>query len=231
MEDVQWWVGCSTTFLSHGLLPRIGRFRQLYQDIDFVFETDADLDALAVGAVDVLFVSGLLKRPLPVREVHVSNEMIGPVCAPAMLETIKSPADILSIPLLHEAARMDGWNEWASAAAICLQGSRLVVFDTFPWLSRQQKVGLAPQYLRKFWFEATLRRENLWLRLALRRSIAQSTCLSMGTREIWRLLKSLNDGSCQKYSVRIRYRLCRLQLERSSGPLSIRLRPMRASKR
>ncbi|WP_166303967.1 LysR family transcriptional regulator [Bradyrhizobium sp. 2S1] len=38
-------VGCSTTFLSHSLLPRIGAFRQLHSDIDFVFETDADLNA------------------------------------------------------------------------------------------------------------------------------------------------------------------------------------------
>ncbi|MEH2669393.1 LysR family transcriptional regulator [Bradyrhizobium elkanii] len=135
-------VGCSTTFLSHGLLPRIGRFRQLYQDIDFAFETDADLDALAVGALDVLFVSGLLKRPLPVREVHVSNEMIGPVCAPATLETIKSPVDVLAIPLLHEAARLDGWSEWANAAAICLQGSRHVVFDTFSLAVEAAKSGL-----------------------------------------------------------------------------------------
>ncbi|MGY2803973.1 LysR family transcriptional regulator [Bradyrhizobium sp. USDA 4506] len=135
-------VGCSTTFLSHGLLPRIGEFRQLHSEIDFVFETGADLDALAVGAVDILFVSGLLRRPLPVREVHVSNEMIGPVCAPAALKAIKSPTDILSIPLLHEAVQMDAWNEWASAAAICLEGSRNVVFDSFSLAVEAAKSGL-----------------------------------------------------------------------------------------
>ncbi|MCC8955700.1 LysR family transcriptional regulator [Bradyrhizobium sp. Pear77] len=135
-------VGCSTTFLLHGLLPRIGAFRELHQNIDLVFETDADLDALAVGALDVLFVSGLLKRPLPVREVHVSNELIGPVCAPATIEAIKSREDILSIPLLHEAARLDAWSEWASAAAICLEGSRHVVFDTFSLAVEAAKSGL-----------------------------------------------------------------------------------------
>ncbi|MGY4257906.1 LysR family glycine cleavage system transcriptional activator [Bradyrhizobium sp. USDA 4516] len=135
-------VGCSTTFLSHGLLPRIGRFRKLYPDIDLVFETEADLDALAVGALDVLFVAGPLKRPLSVGEVHASNEMIGPVCAPATLEAIKSPEDILSISLLHEADRLDAWSEWASAAAICLQASRKVVFDTFSLTMEAAKSGL-----------------------------------------------------------------------------------------
>ncbi|QOZ23998.1 LysR substrate-binding domain-containing protein [Bradyrhizobium sp. CCBAU 51753] len=154
-------VGCSTTFLSHGLLPHIGRFRQLHQDIDFVFETDADLDALAVGALDVLFVSGRLKRPLPVREVHVSNEMIGPVCAPATLETIKSPADILSIPLLHEAARLDGWNEWASAAAICLQGSRHVVFDTFCLAVEAAKSGLGAAISSQILVQSNLEKGEL----------------------------------------------------------------------
>ncbi|MCP3415695.1 LysR substrate-binding domain-containing protein [Bradyrhizobium brasilense] len=144
-------VGCSTAFLSHGLLPRIPAFRQLHPDIDFVFETDADPDALTVGVLDVLFVAGLLKRPLPVREVHVSNEMIGPVCAPAALETINSPADILSIPLLHEAAWPDAWNEWAGTAEICLHGSRHVVFDTFSLAVEAAKSGLgaaiSPQIL------------------------------------------------------------------------------------
>ncbi|WP_439373443.1 LysR substrate-binding domain-containing protein [Bradyrhizobium sp. DASA03120] len=135
-------VGCSPTFLSHGLLPRLGAFRQRYQDIDFVFETEADLDALAVGALDVLFVCGLLKRPLPVREVHIANEMIGPVCAPATLKAIKSPQDILSIPLLHEAERLNAWSEWASAAGICLQRSRRVVFDTFSLAVEAAKSGL-----------------------------------------------------------------------------------------
>ncbi|MGY3591751.1 LysR family glycine cleavage system transcriptional activator [Bradyrhizobium sp. USDA 4341] len=135
-------VGSSTTFLSHGLLPRIGAFRQLCQDVDLSFETDADLDALAVGALDVLFVSGLLKRPLPVCEIHVANEMIGPVCAPATLESIKSPEDILSISQLHEADRLDAWSEWANAAAICLQGSRKVVFDTFSLAMEAAKGGL-----------------------------------------------------------------------------------------
>ncbi|MCP1909477.1 DNA-binding transcriptional LysR family regulator [Bradyrhizobium elkanii] len=134
-------IGGSTTFLSHGLLPRIGRFLQLYQDVDLLFETEVDLDALAVGALDVLFLSGRLKWPLPIREVHASNEMIGPVCAPATLEAI-NPKDIRSISLLHEADRLDAWSEWASAAAICLQGSRKVVFDSFSLAIEAAKSGL-----------------------------------------------------------------------------------------
>lgn len=135
-------VGCSTTFLSHSLLPSIGGFRQLHSDIDFVFETDADLNALTVGALDVLLVSGILKQPLPVSEVYVSNEMIGPVCAPATLEAIKSPEDLLSIPLLHESVKLDAWTEWANAAEICLRGSRDVVFDTFSLVIEAAKSGL-----------------------------------------------------------------------------------------
>ncbi|MCP1838416.1 LysR family glycine cleavage system transcriptional activator [Bradyrhizobium sp. USDA 4524] len=135
-------IGGSTTFLSHGLLPRIGRFLQLYQDVDLLFETEVDLDALAVGALDVLFLSGRLKWPLPIREVHASNEMIGPVCAPATLEAIKNPKDIRSISLLHEADRLDAWSEWASAGAICLQGSRKVLFNSFSLAMEAAKSGL-----------------------------------------------------------------------------------------
>ncbi|WFU54550.1 LysR substrate-binding domain-containing protein [Bradyrhizobium pachyrhizi] len=154
-------VGCSTTFLSHGLLPRLGAFRQHYQDIDFVFETEADLDALAAGALDVLFVSGLLKRPLPVREVHVANEMIGPVCAPATLKAIKSPQDILSIPLLHEANGLDAWSEWASAAAICLQGPRRIVFDTFTLAVEAAKSGLGAAISSQILVQSNLEKGEL----------------------------------------------------------------------
>lgn len=154
-------VGCSATFLSHGLLPRLGAFRQRYQDIDFVFETEADLDALAVGALDVLFVCGLLKQPLPAHEVHVANEMIGPVCAPATFKAIKSPQDILSIPLLHEAVRSDAWSEWAGAAAICLQSSRRVVFDTFPLAVEAAKSGLGVAISSQILVRSSLEKKEL----------------------------------------------------------------------
>ncbi|WP_342710067.1 LysR substrate-binding domain-containing protein [Bradyrhizobium sp. B124] len=135
-------VGCSATFLSHSLLPRIGGFRQANSDIEFVFKTDADLNSVAVGALDVLFVCGVLKQPMPVDEVHVSNEVIGPVCAPAALDAMKGPADILSIPLLHESLKLDAWNEWAKATAICLRGSRDIVFDSFSLAIEAAKGGL-----------------------------------------------------------------------------------------
>ncbi|SDF49751.1 LysR family transcriptional regulator, glycine cleavage system transcriptional activator [Bradyrhizobium brasilense] len=153
-------VGGSTTFLSHGLLPRIGRFRQLYPDVDLLFETEDDLDALVVGALDVLFIGGRLKS-LPIREVHASNEMIGPVCAPAMLEAIKNPKDIRSISLLHEADRLDAWSEWASAAAICLQGSRKVVFDSFSLVMEAAKSGLGAAISSQILVRSNLEKEEL----------------------------------------------------------------------
>lgn len=134
-------VGCSATFLSHSLLPRISVFRRAHPDIEFVFKTDADLNSVAVGALDILFICGVLKQPRPVDEVHVSNEMIGPVCAPTALDKIKSPEDILSIPLLHESLKLDAWNEWAKATAICLRGSRDIVFDTFSLAIEAAKSG------------------------------------------------------------------------------------------
>lgn len=135
-------VGCSAAFLSHGLLPRIGAFRQAHTDIEFSFKTDADLSSVVVGALDVLFVCGVVKQPLPVDEVHVSSEMIGPVCAPTALDGIKSANDILSIPLLHESFKLDAWDEWANATAISLRGSRDVVFDTFSLALEAAKSGL-----------------------------------------------------------------------------------------
>ncbi|MCA6112859.1 LysR substrate-binding domain-containing protein [Bradyrhizobium cenepequi] len=135
-------VGCSPTFLSHGLLPRIGTFRQAHSDVEFDFKTDADLNALTVGAVDVLFVRGVLKQPHPVGAAHVSNEIIGPVCAPTSPYLMKSPEDILSIPLLHESPKLEAWNEWAKATATCLREPRDIVFDTFSLAIEAAKSGL-----------------------------------------------------------------------------------------
>ncbi|MFB9264645.1 LysR substrate-binding domain-containing protein [Bradyrhizobium erythrophlei] len=144
-------VGCSPTFLSHSLLSRISAFRQAHSDIELVFKTDADLKSVAVGVVDILFVCGVLKQPHPVDEVYVSNEIIGPVCAPAALYLMTSPEDIASIPLLHESPKLEAWNEWAKATAICLRGSRDIVFDTFSLAIEAAKSGLgaaiAPEVL------------------------------------------------------------------------------------
>jgi hypothetical protein len=60
-------------------------------------------------------------------------------------------------------------------------------------------LGWEPPYPRKFWSEATLRRESWWLHSASCRSIAQSTCLSTGKPAIARLSNSLSAGRCQNY--------------------------------
>ncbi|WP_456639299.1 LysR substrate-binding domain-containing protein [Bradyrhizobium sp. USDA 10063] len=135
-------VGCSSTFLSHGLLPRIGTFRQAHSDVEFDFRTDADPNSVTVGAVDVLFVCGVLKQPHPVDAVHVSNETIGPVCAPTAPYLMKSPEDMSSIPLLHESPKLEAWNEWARATGMSLRLSRDIVFDTFSLAIEAAKSGL-----------------------------------------------------------------------------------------
>lgn len=135
-------VGCSRTFLSHSLLPRIGRFRQAHPDIEFGFRADADLNSVAVGAVDVLFVRGVLKPPHSVAPAYVCSEAIGPVCAPTATSLMKSTEDIASIPLLHESLKRELWHEWARATANCVRQSRDIVFDKVSLAIEAAKSGL-----------------------------------------------------------------------------------------
>jgi LysR family glycine cleavage system transcriptional activator len=101
------------------LVPRLGRFRASYPDIDMRIAISDDLVDFSGGGVDVALRYGLGEYP----GLHVTpmmTEDLFPVCSPAMLENgppLNTPADLRHYTLFHDNV-LEGWAEWFAAAGI-----------------------------------------------------------------------------------------------------------------
>jgi LysR family glycine cleavage system transcriptional activator len=81
------------------------------------------------------------------------DEAILPACAPALLATvqIKTPTDLLKLPLLHLQTRPSAWQQWMKAHEVESTNLTGMFFDQFAMMSNAatQGVGVAllPQFL------------------------------------------------------------------------------------
>jgi len=102
------------------LVPRLGGFRRLHPEIDVRlsvndrltdFTRDSDVD------MAIRYGSGHWRG---VRAEHVMDEEIFPVASPELIEQgpgLRSPADLLNYPLLHDTLPED-WAMWFEAAGV-----------------------------------------------------------------------------------------------------------------
>lgn len=110
---------CYPTFALRWLVPRWGRFYDAHPEIDVQLTTSLqpvdfsrdDYDA-AIRVGDRLDAQpGLAALKL------VDVELI-PVCSPAVAKTVRTPADLASATLLHNAPRPFDWERWLAFAGI-----------------------------------------------------------------------------------------------------------------
>jgi LysR family glycine cleavage system transcriptional activator len=104
---------------SNWLVPRLGRFRASYPDIDVRMAISDDLVDFSDGGVDVALRYGLGDYP-GLHVVPMMTEELFPVCSPAMLETgppLVEPADLRHYTLFHDNV-LEGWPEWFAAAGV-----------------------------------------------------------------------------------------------------------------
>lgn len=104
------------TFAVQWLVPRLAEFSRQYPDIDVrIKASDSGVDFMR-SDVDVAIYYGKGDYP----DLHTSrlfNEYLVPVCAPSLLETLKQPADLKKLTLLHDASTED-WQRWLKVAGI-----------------------------------------------------------------------------------------------------------------
>ena len=107
-------VSAPPAFAASWLVPLLGGFRARHPDIELSIITSRSLTNFATDAVDVAIRHGLGRYPGLVSDRIATIAMI-PVCGPALLGTLprkpRQPADLLSLPLLHDAERQD-WALW-----------------------------------------------------------------------------------------------------------------------
>jgi DNA-binding transcriptional LysR family regulator len=58
-------------------------------------------------------------------------EQVGPVCTPAIAETLRTPADLRDKQLLQSQTRPDAWSNWFSRQSIDVDASDAQTFEHF----------------------------------------------------------------------------------------------------
>ena len=107
-------VSTSVTFASYWLLSRLAKFRAAHPDIELRLVASAPVSDLAAARIDLAIRYGAGKWP-GVKAVHLLDNEVFPVCAPAYLEgrpPLRKPADLVNQTLLHLVEYDRNWVTW-----------------------------------------------------------------------------------------------------------------------
>ena len=112
-------VSTLASFAAAWLVPRLGRFRNSYPDIDVRVTASDDIVDFARDDVDLAIRYGSGHWP-GVEVVALMTEDVFPVCSPALLEgphPLRHPDDLRHHTLLHDDMR-ETWRIWLLAAGV-----------------------------------------------------------------------------------------------------------------
>ena len=115
-------VTAGPAFTSKWLAPRLFQFAEHNPDIDLRFSASLKLIDFNVDEVDLAIRYGQTHDPGLYYE-DIIDEWVTPMVAPSLAERIKSPEDLLNIPLLHQddttflRPKVD-WEAWFLAAGL-----------------------------------------------------------------------------------------------------------------
>jgi DNA-binding transcriptional LysR family regulator len=108
-------VTTGSVFASRWLIWRIGKFTTLHPDIELrLVITGKNID-LAYSDIDAGIRFGRGQWPALNAEL-LGGQRYQPVCGPALAAKLKSPIDLLSVPVIHDTTTMLSWADWFTAA-------------------------------------------------------------------------------------------------------------------
>lgn len=111
-------VACTPSFLSQWLIPRISSFYQRYPDIEVQFQPQGEIAQLRSEHTDVLILSYEQAPDDDIDASLISDDYVGPLCAPQYAARFHSEQDLASLPLLHADTRLQAWAEWAKISGV-----------------------------------------------------------------------------------------------------------------
>jgi LysR family transcriptional regulator, glycine cleavage system transcriptional activator len=107
-------VSVAPVFASKWLVPRLGAFQALHPEIQILVDATVALVDFKQSDVDVAIRIG--KGPYPgVRTEKLIDQEIFPVCSPALVERLKTPADLQAVPIVRDANSNLSWGLWLEA--------------------------------------------------------------------------------------------------------------------
>jgi len=152
-------VGVVATFATGWLLPRLADFAAAHPDIELRLQTHNNRIDLAGEGLElaIRFGEGDWQGQLA---TAVLDAPFAPVCAPSLAARLRTPADLLRVPLLR-SYRSDEWTRWAQAAGQPALDARGPMFDSSLALASAAAAGAGVALLPLRMFEQDLASERL----------------------------------------------------------------------
>lgn len=104
-------VSVAPVFASKWLVWHLQRFREQHSDIRIRIDADVSLVDPGSSDVDVCIRVGRGGWP-NVKAEKLLDQLVFPVCSPALGENLRHPGDLAAVPIIREPTPMFAWNAW-----------------------------------------------------------------------------------------------------------------------
>ena len=105
------------TFAMRWLVPQLSTFQKRHPEIEVRMTTNVEAIDFNRVEADAAIRYGVGGWPGLTAKLLLREEIV-PVCSPSLLEgrpRLKTPADLVHFPLLHDVNRPDTWRQWLTA--------------------------------------------------------------------------------------------------------------------
>ncbi|MFB9951476.1 LysR substrate-binding domain-containing protein [Rhizobium puerariae] len=116
-DDTLLTISVAPVFAARFLVHRLDRFSALHPEIRLRIDATTALVDFAIDNVDLGIRVGAGRWP-GVDAQLLLPQLVFPVCAPALAERLREPADILKVPAIVDGRAMFSWDVWFQAAGI-----------------------------------------------------------------------------------------------------------------
>ena len=110
-------VTVGSVFASRWLIWRVRKFATLPQGLEVRLDVTADMIDLARPDVDCGIRYGDGHWP-GIDASLIGGQDYQPVCSPLLLDTLKSPADLVTVPVIADKTSLLDWPAWLAAAGL-----------------------------------------------------------------------------------------------------------------
>jgi DNA-binding transcriptional LysR family regulator len=116
------------SFATQWLTPRLPAFLARHPGLQVQLSTGVDFTRFNADQFDADIIYGL-PRQTGLCVLPLGEEVVTPLCTPAMAARIHAPADLLGLPLIESDNKMIRWPDWFSANALSAPPAGSARFD------------------------------------------------------------------------------------------------------
>lgn len=116
------------SFATQWLTPRLPAFLAQNPGMQVQLATGVDFTRFNADAFDADIIYGL-PRQAGLTVVPLGEEVVTPLCSPAIAATIRTPSDLLAMSLIESDNKMIRWPDWFGANGIAAPPARGARFD------------------------------------------------------------------------------------------------------